>query len=273
LLAIRRCARALAWSVGKPLGLIYQRQLFLFLFGQLVELIGLGLDLPSVGFTRRADRQPFSQRHREGAGQEARKTGHQDRVRRQVRAGHSHDEAQIGAQPVVCAEHGRAQRVAAKGAMSALQSRDRRAAERARRLCRQRLDDAGVRALGRGQPAGNSFRLPVIGAAVQLLERVDAGQDEGRTKTARQPSERPHPKARPQARHALADRPDLAFPELGMRLLDRAEASINLRQLWVLLGLRQRSVERGAVNLPLQIGLVALARIFLGHFRFPVGRS
>jgi hypothetical protein len=263
----------LAWSVGKPLGLIYQRQLFLFLFGQLVELIGLGLDLPSVGFTRRADRQPFSQRHREGAGQEARKTGHQDRVRREVRSGHAHDEAQIGAQPVIGAKHGRAQRIAAEGVMPALQSRDRRAAERARRLCRQRLDDAGVRALGRGQPAGNSFRLGVIGAAVPLLERIDARQDERRTETARQPSKAPRPEARPQARRALTDHTDLALPKLGMRFLDGAEASINLRQLGVLLGLRQRSVERGAVNLPLQIGLVALARIFLGHFRFPVGRS
>ena len=50
-----------------------------------------------------------------------------------------------------------------------------------------------------------------------------------------------------------------------MRLLDRAQASVNLRQLGVLLSLRQRSVERGAVNLPLQIGGVALLRIFLWH--------
>ena len=59
---------------------------------------------------------------------------------------------------------------------------------------------------------------------------------------------------------------DLAFPELGMRLLDRAEAGVDLRQLGVLLGLRQGSVERGAVDLALQIGGVALPRIFLGHF-------
>src|SRR6202008_2256488 len=107
-------------------------------------------------------------------------------------------------------------------------------------------------ALGRGQPAGNGFGLGVIGAAVQLLERVDARQDEGRTKTARQPGKAPRPKARPQSRHALTDRIDLAFPELGMRLLDRAEASINLSQLGLLLGLRQRSVERRAVDMPLQ---------------------
>ena len=111
-------------------------------------------------------------------------------MRREVRSGHAHDEAQIGAQPVIGAEHGGAQRIAAEGAMPALQPRNRRAAERARRRRRQRLDDAGVRALGRGQPAGNGFRLAVIGAAVQLLERIDARQDEGRTETARQPSER-----------------------------------------------------------------------------------
>ena len=156
--------------------------------------------------------------------------------------------------------------------MPALQPRDRRAAERARRPRRQRLDDAGVRALGRGQSAGDGFRLPVIGAAVQLLERVDARQDKSRTETARQPSERPRPKARPQARHALTDRPDLAFPEFGMRLLDRAEASINLSQLGVLLGLRQRSVERGAVHFALQIGPIALSRIFRRHLQVPVRR-
>src|ERR1700680_469647 len=149
--------------------------------------------------------------------------------------------------------------------MPALQPRDRRAVERTRRRRRQCLDDAGVRALSRGQPAGDGFRLRVVGAAVQLLERVDARQYEGRTEAARQPGEPPRPKARPQARHALADGPDLAFPELGMRLFNCAGASINLRELWVLLGLRQRSVKRGAVDLALQIGLVALARIFFGH--------
>jgi hypothetical protein len=199
-----------------------------------------------------------------------RKTGHQDRVRLQVRSCHAHYEAEIGAQPVIGAEHGGAQRVAAKGAMPALQPRNCRAAERPGRRRRQRADDAGVRTLGRGQPAGDGFRLRVVGAAVELLERVDARQHEGRTETARQPSERPRPEARPQARHALADRPDLALPKLGMRLLDRAEASVDLRQLGVLFGLRQRSVERGAVDLPLQIGGVALARIFLGHLAFPV---
>ena len=258
--------------LGKPLGLIDQRQLFLFLLGHLLELVGLGLDLPLIGFAGRADREPFSQSHRARAGQQTRKTGHQDRVRRQVRSGHAHDEAQIGAQPVIGPEHGGAQRVAAKGAMPALQPRDRRAAERARRPRCQRLDDAGVRALGRGQSAGDGFRLGVIGTAVQLLERIDARQDERRTETARQPSKAPRPEAGPQARHALTHRTDLALPELGMRLLDGAEASINLRQLGVLLGLRERPVERRAVDLALQIGPIALSRIFRRHLQVPVRR-
>src|SRR4029077_15087318 len=91
----------------------------------------------------------------------------------------------------------------------------------------------------------------------------------GRAETAREPGERPRPEARPQVGHALADRAHFAFPEFGVSLFDRAEASVNLRQLRVLLGQRQRSVERGAVDLALQIGPVAPSRIFLGHLRLP----
>src|SRR5207237_6563488 len=174
---------------------------------------------------------------------------------------------------VIGAEHGGPQSVAAETAMPALQPRDRRAAKGARGRRRQRLDDAGVRALGGRQPAGDGFRLSVIRAAVHLLERVDARQYESRAETARQPGKRARPEARPQARHALPHRADLAFPELGMCVLDRREASINLRQFRVLLGLRQRAVKRRAVDLSLQVGPVALPRIFLVHLRFSLAAA
>ena len=115
----------------------------------------------------RRDLGAFPQRHRAGTGEEARQASDKDRVRPKVRAGHAHDEAQIGAQPVIGAEHRSAQRIAAQGAMSALQSRNRCAAERAWRRRRQRLDNAGVRALGRGQPAGVTYGVgKLIGVAI-----------------------------------------------------------------------------------------------------------
>ena len=53
-------------------------------------------------------------------------------MRRQIRPGDTHDEAQIGTQPVIGAEHRGAQRIAAQRTMAAFQARNRRAAERPR---------------------------------------------------------------------------------------------------------------------------------------------
>jgi hypothetical protein len=97
-------------------------------------------------------------------------------VRREIGAGHTHHKAEIRAEPVIGAEHRGAQRVAAQPAMPALQPRNRRPAESARRGRRQRLDDPGMRSLGRGQPTGNGLRLGVVGAAVHLLEGIDGRQ-------------------------------------------------------------------------------------------------
>jgi hypothetical protein len=74
--AIRRFGLVL----GEPLGLIDQRQLFLFLLGQLFELVGLGLDLPLIGLPGRADRPPFPQCHRAGTGEEARQARDKSRT-------------------------------------------------------------------------------------------------------------------------------------------------------------------------------------------------
>ena len=63
----------------------------------------------------------------------------------------------------------------------------------------------------------------------------------------------------------VIDRRDVALPVLGVGLLDRRQASVNLRQLRVLLGLRQGAVEGRAVDLALKIGRVAPSWIFFGH--------
>src|SRR5262249_23956805 len=91
------------------------------------------------------------------------------------------------------------------------------------------------------------------------------GQYEGRAEAAREPGQRPRPKAGTQFRHALIDRRYVVPPVLGMSLLDRPQAVVNLRQSRVLLGLRQRPIEGRAVDLALKIGRVAPSWIFFRH--------
>src|SRR5208282_6861649 len=73
--------------------------------------------------------------------------------------------------------------------------------------------------------------------------------------------ERSRPETGAQLRHVLMNRRDVVLPVLGVGLLDRRQASVNLRQLGVLLGLRQGSVEGGNVDLALKIGGVAPSRV------------
>src|SRR6516165_7444736 len=129
-----------------------------------------------------------------------------------------------------------------------------------------------MRPLGGRQAAGDGLWLRIIVAAVQMLERIDAGQDKGWAKAARKPGERARPKARTQPWHNIIDRRDMVLPVLGVRILDRRQASINLRQLRVLLGLRQGSVKGGTVDLTLKIGRVAPSWIFLRHLEAPCAR-
>jgi hypothetical protein len=226
LFEISRCASTLAWFSGEAFGLVNQRKLLLFFFQHLLKLVGLGLDLPLVGLAGRADRQPFAERHRAGACQQARQTGDEDCVRREIGAGHAHHEAQIRTEPVIGAQHRGAQGITAESAMPALQAGDRWPAESAGRWRCQGLDDAGMRSLGRRQSAGNGLRLGIVGAAVHLLEGIDGRQYEGWTEAARQPCERARPKARLQPRHSLIDRCDFALPEFGVSLLHGPQASV-----------------------------------------------
>jgi hypothetical protein len=70
---------------------------------------------------RTLDRQPLSQRHRDGSGQETGQAGEQDGVPLHLGAGNAHHQAEVGDQPVVRAQDRRPQGVAARRAMAALQ--------------------------------------------------------------------------------------------------------------------------------------------------------
>src|SRR6266436_1375610 len=105
-----------------------------------------------------------------------------------------------------------------------------------------------------------------------MLERIDGRQYESRAEAAGEPSERAGPKAGTQLRHPLIDCGDVVLPVLGMGLLDRRQAPIDLGQLRVLFGLRQGSVECGAVDLTLQISDVASSWVVFGHHGAPRAR-
>src|SRR5262245_55201019 len=122
-----------------------------------------------------------------------------------------------------------------------------------------------MRSLGGGQPGGDRLRLGVVGAAIHMLEGVDGRQYESWTEAAGEPSERPRPKAVAQRRHALIDGLDMALPIFGMSLLDRRQTPVYLGQLRIFLGLRQGSVERGAVDFTLKVGSIASPRLVFRH--------
>src|SRR5437899_5674255 len=64
-----------------------------------------------------------------------------------------------------------------------------------------------------------------------------------------------------------ADAVKLLAPEFGMRLLDRGEPAVNLLQARIALCVRKGAVERGAVDLSLQIGAVTRCGVVIWHPR------
>jgi hypothetical protein len=96
-----------------------------------------------------------------------------------------------------------------------------------------------------------------------MFESIDRRQDESRAEAARQPGERPRPKARMELWQTLADPLDLAFPELRMRLLDCPETGVHLRQLRILFGFREGPVKCRPVDLALQVGGITTPGVYL----------
>jgi hypothetical protein len=192
-------------------------------------------------------------------------------------AGDAHDQAQVRDEPIIGAENGGSERVAAEAAVTALEAGQRAAGDRRRPIASQRLDDAGMRALRGRQSAGHRFRLLVVLAAVDLLQGVDRGQHEFGAEAAGKPGERAGTESRLQPRLLSTDRGQALAPELRVRILDLGEAAIDLCQLGILLGLGERAVECRAVDLALKIGAVArscgvVAHGWLAEVTSPAGR-
>src|SRR5947207_2219428 len=82
-------------------------------------------------------------------------------------------------------------------------------------------------------------------------------QDELRTEAPRQPSQPAAAPARPRAGRIDPDPAQLPAPELGMRLFDRGEAPVDLRQMRVGFGFCEGAVKGGAVDLAAQVAPVA----------------
>ena len=110
-----------------------------------------------------------------------------------------------------------------------------------------------MRALGVGEAGGDRLGLGVVHAAVALFQRREGRQDKARSKPPGKPDQRTGAPIRPPRRRCHAQPVELLFPELGMRLLDRGKTAVDLGEMRVLLGGGQRAVERGAVDLSLQV--------------------
>jgi len=125
-------------------------------------------------------------------------------------------------------------------------------------------------ALGLREPAFHGFRLLVIDAAIGLFERVDDRQHEGRPEAPGEKGKRPCAETGFQARHAGADFRQVLAPVLRMAFLDGRETSIDLGELRILFDICQRAIKARAIDLALQVHLVAFA-LALGHVALPSG--
>src|SRR6185437_15271875 len=87
--------------------------------------------------------------------------GGEDSRRREIGADHAHDEAEIRDQPVIGAEHGGTQRVAADAAVPPLDAGEDAAGHAARRAG-DGLQDAGMRAFRLRQAGEDRLRLRIV---------------------------------------------------------------------------------------------------------------
>ena len=90
-------------------------------------------------------------------------------MRRHVRSGNPHDEAQIRDEPVISAKHRGAQGIPAHTAMPALETRQGGAGKRISGRTGQGPDDPRMRTLRRRKTPRHCLGLRRIGAAVDLL--------------------------------------------------------------------------------------------------------
>jgi hypothetical protein len=94
---------------------IDQRKLLGFLLGIALELVLLLGDLMLEHLLLRQHGDEFAGAHREGSSEKSRDTGQDQHVGLDRRTRHAHDEACVGDEPVIDAEHSGPQRAAAEG--------------------------------------------------------------------------------------------------------------------------------------------------------------
>ena len=104
--------------------------------------------------------------------------------------------------------------------------------------------------------------LPAVALAVGLLPRRHGGQDQSRAEAVRQRDERPRAPTGTVGQVRDAGLGQLVPPDFGVPLLRRRHAAVDRCQLGAGFDLGQGAIERGAVDLSLQVVQVA----------FPVGR-
>src|SRR5689334_8282987 len=122
-----------------------------------------------------------------------------------------------------------------------------------------------MRALQRRQPASLRFGLIVVHAAILALDGGDHRQHQRRTEAPRQPGEDSGAQTGAIAISAFPDLGELLTPERSVLFLDRGEAIIDLAHLRRIFALGKRAIERGAVELPLQIAAVTFGFLLVGH--------
>jgi hypothetical protein len=176
---------------------------------------------------------------------------------------HSHDQAEIGDQAVVRAEHGGPERVPANGPVAPFEAGECVALDA--RLADDGAEKAGVGALIDRESGLLCFRPAIIHVTVHALERGDSRQDPLRSKALGQPDEHAGPPARPWWRYGLPGRPEVLLPEPGMSFLNRGQTLVELRELRLRLERGEGAVEGGTVHLVLPVVSIAGRIILRGH--------
>src|SRR6185437_4759153 len=130
---------------------------------------------------------------------------------------------------------------------------------------RCRLEHARMRALDPGEAGGARFGLVIIHAAILALDRGDHRQHQRRAELAREPGEDARAQTGTVTAGAFTDFRELLAPQRGVLFFDCGEAAIDFAHLRGLFALGQRAIERGAVELVLQIAAVTFGFVLIGH--------
>ncbi|MOA23398.1 hypothetical protein D3C78_1440170 [compost metagenome] len=124
-----------------------------------------------------------------------------------------------------------------------------------------------MRAFLAGHAGIAGFRLLVVLAAVDLLQRGGGADHPVRAEQAGDADQHAGTPTRAQLGGGGAELLELRPPEARMALLDAGQAAVQLAQLGPALALGEGAVQRGAVDLALQVAAVAfeVGLAFVGH--------